>query len=109
MSIEPKCDFCDAHDKYRCKTLADTAECESFKSYNQTISKRNKPKMDENVKKLTELSVATSRSVIGIIDAMMQRGAVKGEEASAIGMVRDQCVQITQLCETIKSDNADEF
>jgi len=36
---------------------------------------------------------------------MCQRGAVKGEELSAIGQLRDQCVQLAQLCETFQSEN----
>jgi hypothetical protein len=30
---------------------------------------------------------------------------VKGEEMTAIGQLRDQCVQIAQLCETFHSEN----
>ena len=37
---------------------------------------------------------------------MTQRGAVKGEELTTIGQLRDQCVQIVQLLETMEQEAA---
>ena len=53
-----------------------------------------------------DLSNKASRSMIAVVDAMCQRGAFKGEELSTIGTLRDQCVQIVQLCEQIQQDKA---
>jgi hypothetical protein len=37
---------------------------------------------------------------------MSQRGAVKGEEMSTLGKLRDDAVQIIQLVETIQQEKA---
>ena len=55
---------------------------------------------------LLELSNKTSRSTVAVIDAMTQRGAFKGEELSTIGGLRDQCIQIIQICETMAQEAA---
>ena len=55
---------------------------------------------------LQELSNKTSRSTVAVIDAMTQRGAFKGEELSTIGGLRDQCIQIIQICETMAQEAA---
>ena len=52
-----------------------------------------------------DASFRVSRTTISVIDAMTQRGAVKGEELSAIGKLRDQCVQLAQLCEAFQSEH----
>jgi hypothetical protein len=39
-----------------------------------------------------------------VIDTIVQRGAIKGEELSTIGQLRDQAVQIIQLCEEYQSE-----
>tara|TARA_B100000035_G_scaffold27836_1_gene21594 strand:- start:717 stop:956 length:240 start_codon:yes stop_codon:yes gene_type:complete len=62
--------------------------------------------MTENNDKLQDLSNKAARSTIAVIDAMTQRGAFKGEELTTIGTLRDQCVQIVQLCEQIQQDKA---
>lgn len=59
----------------------------------------------EDVRPLYDASFRASRTTISVIDAMCQRGAVKGEELSAIGQLRDQCVQIAQMCEQFHSEN----
>ena len=60
-------------------------------------------KMEEE---LQELSNKTSRSTVAVIDAMTQWGAFKGEELSTIGGLRDQCIQIIQICETMAQEAA---
>ena len=55
---------------------------------------------------LFDLSNKASRSTIAVIDAVTQRGGFKGEELSTIGGLRDQCIQIVQLCETIQQEKA---
>ena len=58
----------------------------------------------EKARELYNLAFRTSRTTISVIDAMTQRGAIKGEELSAIGQLRDQCVQVSQLAETFQSE-----
>jgi len=59
----------------------------------------------DEVKGIYEASFRASRTTISVVDAMCQRGAVKGEELSAVGQLRDQCVQIAQMCEAFHSEN----
>ena len=58
------------------------------------------------MEELQELANKTSRSMVAVIEAMTQRGAIKGEELSTIGQLRDQCIQIIQLCEQMAQDAA---
>ena len=55
---------------------------------------------------LLTLSNQVSRSTVAVIDAMSQRGAVKGEEMSTLGKLRDDAVQIIQTVETIQQERA---
>ena len=50
-----------------------------------------------------ELGNRVSRSTVAVIDTIVQRGGFKGEELSTIGQLRDQSVQIIQLCEEYQS------
>jgi len=59
-----------------------------------------------DVQELQDLANKTSRSTVAVIDAMTQRGAFKGEELSTIGGLRDQCIQIIQICEIMAQDAA---
>jgi hypothetical protein len=59
----------------------------------------------DQAKQAFDTSFRVSRTTISVIDAMTQRGAVKGEELSAIGQLRDQCVQLAQLCEAFQSEH----
>jgi len=61
---------------------------------------------DEALKQLEDLANKTSRSTIAVIDAMTQRGGFKGEELSTIGGLRDQCIQIVQICEQLQQEAA---
>ena len=58
----------------------------------------------EDVKPVYDAAFRASRTTISVIDAMCQRGAVKGEELSAIGQLRDQCVQVAQMAEQFQSE-----
>ena len=62
--------------------------------------------MSETMMELRDVSNRTSRSMIAVIDAMTQRGAIKGEELSTIGGLRDQAIQIIQLCEQAEQEEA---
>ena len=55
-----------------------------------------------------ELANRISRSTIAVIDTMVQRGAIKGEELSTLGQLRDQCSQMVTMCETYHQDQAAE-
>lgn len=56
--------------------------------------------------RLNQLANNSARSTIAVIDALTQRGAFRGEELTTIGGLRDQCVQIVQLCESIQQEEA---
>jgi glutamate synthase domain-containing protein 1 len=62
--------------------------------------------MSETKTQLRDVSNRTARSMIAVIDAMTQRGAIKGEELSTIGGLRDQAIQIIQLCEQAEQEDA---
>jgi len=62
--------------------------------------------MSENLNQLKDLSNKASRSVVAVIDAVTQRGGFKGEELSTIGGLRDQCIQIIQICEQLQQEDA---
>lgn len=53
-----------------------------------------------------DLANRVCRSSIAVIDTMVQRGAVKGEELSTLGTLRDQAVQLIQMSETYQQDQA---
>ena len=62
--------------------------------------------MSETMTQLRDVSNRTARSMIAVIDAMTQRGAIKGEELSTIGGLRDQSIQIIQLAEQVEQEEA---
>jgi hypothetical protein len=62
--------------------------------------------MSEQLDQLQDLANKSSRSTIAVIDAMTQRGGFKGEELSTIGGLRDQCIQIVQICEQLQQEAA---
>ena len=64
--------------------------------------KETQPKEDEHVR-IYELGNRVSRSTVAVIDTVVQRGGFKGEEMSTIGELRDQAVQIIQVCEEYQS------
>lgn len=46
-----------------------------------------------------------ARSSVAVIDMMVQRGAIKGEELSSLGQLRDQCLQLIQLIEAAQNED----
>jgi hypothetical protein len=54
-----------------------------------------------------DLNLKVARSSIAIIDAIVQRGAFKGEELSTVGGLRDQCVQLIQQTEERQQEAAE--
>lgn len=57
---------------------------------------------NEKLQQLTELSNRVSRSTVAVIDTMVQRGAVKGEELTTIGQLRDQAIEVINLIEQVQ-------
>tara|TARA_R110000796_G_scaffold26398_19_gene73470 strand:+ start:3011 stop:3250 length:240 start_codon:yes stop_codon:yes gene_type:complete len=53
-----------------------------------------------------DMASRVCRSTVAVIDTMVQRGAVKGEELSTLGQLRDQSVQLIQMAETYQQDVA---
>ena len=62
--------------------------------------------MTEEITQLQEIANRSSRSTVAVIDAVTQRGGFKGEELSTIGQLRDQCIQVIQLCEQMTQESA---
>jgi len=54
-----------------------------------------------------DLNLKVARSSIAIFDAIVQRGAFKGEELSTVGGLRDQCVQLIQQTEERQQEAAE--
>ena len=63
--------------------------------------KETQPKEDHT--RIYELGNRVARSTVAVIDTVVQRGGFKGEELSTIGQLRDQAVQIIQICEEYQS------
>jgi len=63
--------------------------------------KEIEPKEDHS--QIYELGNKVARSSVAVIDTIVQRGGFKGEEMSTIGALRDQAVQIIQICEEYQS------
>jgi len=63
--------------------------------------KEIEPKEDHS--RIYELGNKVARSSVAVIDTVVQRGGFKGEEMSTIGQLRDQAVQIIQICEEYQS------
>jgi hypothetical protein len=53
---------------------------------------------------ITDLSMRIGRSIIAVIDTVVQRGGFRGEELSTIGQLRDQCVQVVAMAEAAQHD-----
>lgn len=98
--MEPTCFYCNASTKFRCKTEAEAKECQGYKSIKKI---KDKIMSEEQVTKLAEMSIISARNTIGIIDALAQRGAFRGEEFFPVGQLREQQAQILQLAENLKS------
>lgn len=57
---------------------------------------------------MNDISNRVARSTIAVIDTIVQRGGFRGEELSTIGQLRDQCVQLSAMCEQAQLDEASE-
>jgi len=71
------------------------------------MSKDNKEnKEPDQYDHLMTVSNSVARSCVAVVDAMTQRGAIKGEELSTIGKLRDDAVQVIQAVESIQQERA---
>ena len=61
-------------------------------------------KKEQNHEEIYDLANRVSRSTVAVIATVVQRGGFKGEELSTIGQLRDQAVQIVQLCEQFQGE-----
>lgn len=61
-------------------------------------------KAEQDHSAIYELGNRVARSTVAVIDTVVQRGGFKGEELSTIGQLRDQAVQIVQICEEYQSE-----
>jgi len=61
-------------------------------------------KAEKNHDQVYDLSNRVSRSVIAVIDTVVQRGGFRGEELTTIGQLRDQAVQLVQVCEAKRAE-----
>lgn len=61
-------------------------------------------KAEQDHTAIYELGNRVARSTVAVIDTVVQRGGFKGEELSTIGQLRDQAVQIVQICEEYQSE-----
>jgi hypothetical protein len=73
-----------------------------------TPKKKATPMTTESMKNLAELANRAGRGMAGLIDAMSTRGAIKGEELFAVGQLREQSNQLTQVAEVVQSEIAKE-
>ena len=55
---------------------------------------------------IVQLANRSSRSMIAVIDAVCQRGGFKGEELTTIGQLRDQCISLVQLYESLQQQSS---
>ena len=72
------------------------------------MAKAEEKPVEEDHSKVYDLSNRVSRSIVAVIDALTQRGAFKGEELTTIGQLRDQSLQIIQICESHQQEVAAE-
>lgn len=57
----------------------------------------------EKLDELVSITYRNSRNTIAVVDGMLQRGAIKGEELEAISQLRSHCQVASQLCEEYES------
>jgi len=59
-------------------------------------------------KEIMSLGNKVARNTVAVIDALVQRGAFKGEELSTIGQLRDGSLHLVSLIEAAELENDDE-
>ena len=56
--------------------------------------------------RIFDVSNRAARSMIAVIDTIVQRGGFKGEELTTIGQLRDLCIHIIQMSEQREQEKA---
>ena len=57
----------------------------------------------QDIMPMYELASSVSRQAQALVDAIVQRGAIRGDELTTVGQLRDRSVQLIQLCENFHS------
>ena len=77
------------------------------------MADKNKPETEvaQPVEKTPEQEIVetanrAARSTIAVIDAVTQRGGFKGEELTTIGQLRDKCISLVQLYESLQQQSS---
>ena len=61
---------------------------------------------DKKYDELMKLANNVARSTVAVVDAVTQRGGFKGEELTTIGQLRDQCISLVQLYESLQQQSS---
>ena len=63
-------------------------------------------KKEDDHSQIYEVSNRVARSTVAVIDTVVQRGGFKGEELTTIGQLRDQCISLVQLYESLQQQSS---
>ncbi len=61
--------------------------------------------MTDTNNELMTISAQVGRNTIAVIDAMVTRGAIRGEELTTIGQLRDACLKLVALSEAAEVES----
>tara|TARA_B100000927_G_C16458296_1_gene466787 strand:- start:171 stop:416 length:246 start_codon:yes stop_codon:yes gene_type:complete len=73
---------------------------------NKTEATEATPVENTPQQEIIETANRAARSTIAVIDAVTQRGGFKGEELTTIGQLRDQCISLVQLYESLQQQSS---
>jgi len=59
--------------------------------------------IEKETKEMAELGLRVGRSMVSLISAMAQRGAIKGEELFTIGSLQNDILALNQMNESMLS------
>ena len=63
-------------------------------------------KKEDDHSQIYEVSNRVARSTVAVIDTVVQRGGFKGEDLTTIGQLRDQCISLVQLYESLQQQSS---
>ena len=64
--------------------------------------------MTNPTNELATVAVQVGRNTVAVIDAMVTRGAIRGEEMTTIGQLRDACLKLVALSEAAEAEALEE-
>ena len=64
--------------------------------------------MTNPTNELATVAVQVGRNTVAVIDAMVTRGAIRGEEMTTIGQLRDACLKLVALSEAAEVEALEE-